>query len=175
MRSKTLITLSLALLLFLFALGTYAWWYRAVVLRDKEVQDRMLVITEKSVREMKTEATRDALTDIEVFSEKLRARYVHDETVVQFLDSIAVLGRTHGTDTEVASVSVIERTDTQPAFLSMDIRIEGSFGAVMRTIGSIENLPVWSRAEKGTVELVPNIEGTSALWRAVIGVVVAKE
>ena len=45
----------------------------------------------------------------------------------------------------------------------------------MRTIGSIENLPVWSRVEKVTVELVPNIEGTSALWRAVIGVVVAKE
>jgi len=175
MRSRTLFLLIGALGILLIAFLSYAWWYRETLLLDAAVSQKTETILQKSVREVRVARAQAALDEIDMFTERLAGRYVSNETIVVFLDSLEALGRSLGGATTVSSVSVREATEFDPSFFAIDLEIIGSFNTVMRTIGSVENLSHWSRVEKGMVELIPAIDGKSSAWRGVVTVLVAKQ
>lgn len=164
MRRVTFIHLILASVLTLSMVGAYLFWYKAV---DKARGESAVLaenIRTQSQESAKVDAAKVALESLAEDEASIRGYLVKEEEIVPFLERLEETGAGLGATIDVVSVSTETRAERNRIMLS--VKIEGSFDAVLRTLGSIEYGPYDSSVERITFDTVPVSEAPSGLWTA---------
>lgn len=136
---STLSHLIVALILCVSSVVAYSVWYASL-----SAKNSMVAGLERDIR-FKTEAasriftTRTTLANVANSEAVVRSSFVQETGVVSFIDALEDRGKEQGAVVNVLSVS----TEGAPEQLSLvlSLTVEGTFEAMMRTVGAIEHLP----------------------------------
>jgi hypothetical protein len=100
--------------------------------------------------------------------------FVAKEDIVTFLEELEASGRAVGADVEVASVGV--ETVGEREQVAVSLRVEGSFDAVMRTLGTIEYGSYDGIVTSMTLDTPVQSSSGGKLWTGIIALTIgAKE
>lgn len=119
----------------------YGFWYSTVANKSIEVATLQNQIDTKTEGAARIAAARTALTEIIGDESLVEGYFVPDTGVVPFIDTLESLATAQKASMKVLSVSVGGTTKQSNLTLLLTISIDGTFDAVMRTIGAIEYAP----------------------------------
>ena len=135
----TLTQAGIAIVILGCTLALYGFSYAAISAKSAEVAGLENLITTKMETAKRIASARAALVEIAGEEAGIRNYFVSGDSVVAFIDNLEARGRAQRTSVTVLSVSTAS-DDAHPT-LAMTLAIEGTFDAVMRTIGAIEYAP----------------------------------
>jgi hypothetical protein len=147
-------------------LGAYAFWYAALGKASAEAAVLAENVRSKSQESEKIAAAKVALETLAEDEASIRAYLVREEEIVPFLGRLEETGAGLGASVDVVSVSTETLAERNRIMLS--VKIEGTFDAVLRTLGSIEYGPYDSSVERVTFDTVPSGETPSGEWTATV-------
>lgn len=136
---QSLTNLGVVLVIAGIVFAGYRIWDSIVLAKSAvvaNVDHRIMVKTETASR---ITSVRASLSEIESDEKNIQNYFVSKTKVVTFIDDLERQGRALGAMVGVSSVAVVD-TAEYPT-LTLTFSIEGTFDAVMRTIGSIEYAP----------------------------------
>lgn len=162
---KALLQLVVTLVVVAAAAGGYALFYEAVSAKSAEAAALQTQINEKTEASARVMAAQAALSEIAADEAAVQAYFVPETAVVPFIDDLESRGRVLHTTVAVTSVAA-KHVENRPV-LVLALTIDGSFDAVMRTVGAIEYAPYDISVSSLTLALV---DGGN--WRANLGVLV---
>ncbi|HQU08270.1 MAG: hypothetical protein B7X04_03745 [Parcubacteria group bacterium 21-54-25] len=141
MNRSVIIQLGVACAVLLVAGGGYWWWSARVAQVQAAVATLSTDISTKQAALARADTTRTELTALTKDEAAMGAYIVSESDIVTFLGVLESTGRATGA--HVSVVSVTPQHTTAHATLSVSVKVTGSFGAVMRTVGAIENVPYY--------------------------------
>lgn len=165
MTRNPLFHVGLAVLTVGIASGGY--WYANYVLGVASTRTTELQASIAQKR-LQIGANEDALRTLQGAEEErdaINGYFVSSDTTVPFLEELEATGRSLGS--VVSVVSVAEVTTPRP-LLNVALRVEGSFVAVMRTVGAIEYGPRDIQVTAFTMDTDAGAEEGSTMWRATL-------
>ncbi len=128
-----------ALIVCIVVLVGYGIWYGAITAKSAVVADLQNQIDAKTETAHRITAARATLAGIAGDEATVQNFFVPESGVVAFIDVLEKKGKVHGAAVSVSSVATAG-TPAQPT-IAFAFTIEGTFDAVMRTVGSIEYAP----------------------------------
>ena len=128
-----------ALILCVLVSVGYGIWYVAISSQSTDVANVENQIAEKTQPANHIASTRAALTEIAGDENIIQKYFVSKTDIVAFIDNLEERGKAQKTEISVLSVST-EGAPLQPTLI-LSLTINGTFDAVMRTVGSIEYAP----------------------------------
>lgn len=128
-----------ALSLCVAALVGHGFWYIVVTNKSAEVTGLQNQIDAKAESVARTASARTALSEISGDESVVQSYFVQETGVVSFIDNLETRARAQTATVKVLSVSV-DNAGKQST-LAFSLTINGTFDAVMRTIGAIEYAP----------------------------------
>jgi len=131
--------LLLALVISIAAIASYGAWYAAVSNKSKEVADLQGQITAATQSIGRVASARAALAGIADEEAKVRGYFVPESGVVAFINDLESRGLAQKAAVTMLSVST-GGTAARPTLL-LSLSLEGTFDAIMRTVGAIEYAP----------------------------------
>lgn len=153
----------------------YGLWYAAVAKRSVAVADVQSKIDTKTDTASRINAARAVLSEIENDEFTVQSYFVPETGVVSFISDLEARARAQTAVMKVLSVST-GSVKKQPT-LTLSLAIDGTFDAVMRTVGAVEYAPynlsvsefslgktgkdVWHASLGITVGLVPASTATT--------------
>jgi hypothetical protein len=168
------IRLGIAIVLFAGVLGGYWVWYSVVADQSARAVELQSQIDTKTSLEQRAAAARTELSEISSDEAAVQQHFVSNDTIVSFLGDLENRGVATGATVKVLSVS--SATITGHAALQINLQINGTFPAVMNTIGSIEYAPydlsvatLSLNQSAGGSGAAPN---TASLWSASVNILV---
>ena len=117
----------------------YGFWYAAVGTKSVAVADLEGRVVTKTATANRVASSRASLLEISGDEATIRSYFVPETGVVSFIDSLQMRGKERGATVNVVSVSAA--TATAEPSLVFSLSINGTFSAVMNTIGAIEYAP----------------------------------
>jgi len=117
----------------------YSFWYAVIAEKSASVANLQSQIDTKTETARRIASARAMITEIEGDEAIVQSYFVPKTGVVTFIDNLETQGREQGTAVNVLSVST--GTDGSQPTLTLSITVNGTFDAVMRTIGAIEYSP----------------------------------
>ncbi|MFH1178400.1 MAG: hypothetical protein V1711_01605 [bacterium] len=117
----------------------YSFWYAAIAEKSAFVVDFQSQIETKTETAKRIASARATITEIKGDEAIVQSYFVPKTGVVTFIDNLETQGREQGTTVNVLSVST--GTDGSRPTLILSITVNGTFDAVMHTIGAIEYSP----------------------------------
>ena len=117
----------------------YAVWYAAVANKSAAVASLESRIAAKTETASRIASARSALSGIAGDEDVVQNYFVPETGVVSFINSLEAHGKALESSVSVLSVST-EEQETRPMLL-LALSIEGTFDAVLRTVGTIEYAP----------------------------------
>ncbi|MES2668440.1 MAG: hypothetical protein V4644_01995 [Patescibacteria group bacterium] len=166
MMKRTLIQLGISFLVLASVLGAYAFCYNVLVAAKADAAALAAEIGKKSQEASRIQETRDALEGLAADEAVMQGYLIRQEDIVPFLTMLEERARELGSTLEVVSVSAEKGAERGRILLSL--RVDGSFDAVLRTLGSIEYGPYDAQIQSVTFDTPGNAMGTSTapLWTA---------
>lgn len=128
-----------ALVLLISSVLGYGVWYATIAAQSASVANLESQINTKTAAASRVASARAALAKIAGDEAAVQSYFVPETGVVSFIDDLETRARAQGTVLSVLSVST-SGTGAQSAFV-FALTINGSFDAVMRTVGAIEYAP----------------------------------
>jgi hypothetical protein len=119
--------------------AAYGMGYALISAKSAAVADVQSKIDAKTETMNRIAATRATLASITNDEASVQSYFVPEADVVTFIDSLQAHGRVLKAVVDVTSVAK-SGTSVQPA-LALALTIQGTFDAMMRTVGSIEYAP----------------------------------
>lgn len=119
------------------ALVSYGVWYAIVSEKSMAVAVLQSQIDAKTATVDRVATARAAFAEMAGDEATIQSYFVPEAGVVAFIDSLESRGAALGTAVRVLSVSA---NKTPPSFV-LTIEVEGTFDAVLRTVGAIEYAP----------------------------------
>ena len=157
------------------ALSLYGYWYAVISEKSVAVAELQGKINAKTETASRIASARAALSDIADDEAAVQGYFVPETGVVPFISDLERRARAQSASLKVLSVATAGGAK-QPA-LVLSLAVEGSFDAVMRTVGAIEFAPydlviskfsmgengkgVWSASFEITVGSTPAAAATS--------------
>ena len=155
----------LALIISLAVIVGYATWYANVSKKSSDVANLQNQIAVASDDMSRISSARDALSDIADDEDAIQNYFVSDVNVVSFINELEMLGFAESATVGVISVSK-SGTRTFPTLL-LTLSIDGTFDAVMRTVGAIEYAPYAI-----SVSTLGVVRGEGNIWHANLNIIV---
>jgi len=140
-------------------LATYGVWYAAVSAKSASVTALQGQIDTKTETIKRLATTRATFAEMAGDEAVVQGYFVPETGVVSFIDSLESRGDSLGATVNVLSVST-SKTSAQPS-LELSLAINGTFDAVMRTVGAIEYAPYALSIMSLSVE-----QEAGGVWRA---------
>ncbi|OGG48756.1 hypothetical protein A3G63_02270 [Candidatus Kaiserbacteria bacterium RIFCSPLOWO2_12_FULL_52_8] len=134
-----IVHLGFALLLCIVVLVGYRFWYSAIIAKNASVANLESNIALKNAAAERISIARTTLAELAVDEARVQKHFAQEANVVSFIGDLEGRGRTLGTTVTVSSVSM-SGTGARAA-LNFALSINGTFDAVMRTVGAIEYAP----------------------------------
>lgn len=154
-----------ALLIAVLASRWFGVWYATVSNMSAvaaQVQNQIAGANENVQR---IASARAALTEIAGDEASVRDHFVAEENVVTFVNDLEARGHAQGVTVSAQSIS--KNTTSSGPVLLVALSLEGTFDAVMRTIGAIEYAPYAVSVSALSVE-----QGAADAWHANLNLVV---
>jgi hypothetical protein len=148
----------------LIVIAGYCAWYSVISAKSNSVANLQSQIDTETETASRAASARAAVSEIESDEATVHNYFVPETGVVAFINNLEEQGQSEGTTVDVLSVST--GTDSLPT-LSFSLTIEGTFDAVMRTVGAIEYSPY----DLSISEFSINQDEKSG-WQANLGLVV---
>lgn len=148
--SRSLISLAIALVLLVAAGGMYAFAYLRLESDTVKAAKLEQQVESKSAALEQLARTHSALSGLPAQETTIEQYFVGKQEIVPFLESLQSTGRPLGATVDVLSVG--DATPGSHPRLSLSLTITGSFDAVMRTLGAIENGPYDGELTNVTVD-----------------------
>ncbi len=139
---SSLIHLAVMTTLLVAVLLGYGYWYSVVSAKSAEVVQLQSQIDSKNATASYIASVRSALAEISNDEAVVQSYFVSESDVVTFINDLQSRGSTKESVVSVSSVSSVpvSKTSAHPA-LKLSLKVQGTFDAVLRTIGSIEYAP----------------------------------
>lgn len=141
MKKRTLIQFSIACIVLFAVVGVNWWWASRIVVARENVNTLATKIAAKRDAVMRTSVIHSELASFTRSNSVLSAYFVSDSNIVPFLGALGATGRATGASISILSVALHDKTAHKT--LSVSVKANGSFNAVMRTVGAIENVPYY--------------------------------
>ncbi len=135
MKTPALTHLIVAALVFLVLVGAYVYAFFETQRLERDVLTLSADIAAKTNEHQEAGSVRTALAEVEAQEAKLESHLVPASDIVPFLESVEALGSEFGARVSVLSVS----DPAEDGKIALSLSVEGSFDAVMRTVGVLEN------------------------------------
>lgn len=135
---KTYFYLTFALIFFAVTLGGYAVWYYELGALSSSVSDITAEVTARNQGAAQALVAEDELTKLSAQESAIRNYFVSSSDIVSFLEGLQTVGTQFKSKVSIVSV---EANPLPRQHLNLSLHISGSFDAVMRTVGAIENSP----------------------------------
>ncbi len=119
----------------------YGFWYAAVAHKSMAVADLQNQINMKTETSIRVAAARTALAEIAGDESVVQSYFVPETGVVSFIDDLQARARAQTAVMKVLSVSTGGTAKQSNLTLLLAISINGTFDAVMRTVGAVEYAP----------------------------------
>lgn len=161
MRRPALIQFIVAALLMLAALGAYGVELLMLSATRTKASTAFAEVARIEEEGRAVANAKDTIAALENDEASVASHFISPEGIVPFLEEVERSGKELGTTIEVVSVSSINASDGR---ITLALRIQGGFGAVMRTLGSLEYGPQDIRTTSLTLDTVSGED--SALWTA---------
>lgn len=123
----------------IFAIVSYGIWYSAVSNKSQAVADLQARIDDAQKNVNRIAKARAVLAQIATDEAKVKSYFVPESGIVGFIDMLEARGQ--GENASVSVLSVATGGSPSKPVLLLTVSLEGTFDAVMRTIGSIEYAP----------------------------------
>ncbi len=120
-------------------LAGYGAAYAAVAAESASVAALESQIGAATATANRIASARAALAEIAGDEAAVQAYFVPESAIVAFINALEERGRAQGASVSVASVSA--QTVKAHPMLALALTVTGTFGAVMRTVGSVEYAP----------------------------------
>lgn len=144
----------------------YGFWYAAVGAKSVTVASLESRVATKTETANQIAASRSSLAEIARDEATIQSYFVPETGVVPFIDSLQALGKEQGTSVDVLSVSSAGAGTEEPSLL-LSLTINGTFSAVMRTVGAIEYAPY-----NLTISALSIMQKPKEGWRADVNLIV---
>ena len=128
-----------ALALCIVSLVGYGVWYAYLGAESASIAEIQSKIDAKTVTAAHAASVRASLAEISGDEAAMQGYFVPETGIVTFIDSLEAYGRSQKAAVNILSVSS-NTTGTHPAFV-LALTVQGSFDAVMRTVGLMEYAP----------------------------------
>ncbi len=168
MNRFTLIHFSIALAILVLTTGGYWLWQSQLGV----VQNDISSLTTKIVGKEKTlvyarNANKD-LASLESTGLTMHNYLISNGNLVAFLAELEGIGKY--VDASISTMSVMPKLSTHHPMLRVSVKIIGSFGSVMRSIGAIENMPYYVVVDVITVDHAAPLTSASKKtdWTALV-------
>jgi len=119
--------------------GFYGMWYTAISHKSNEVVNLQGQIDAANENAGRIALAKAAISEIVMDEEHMLNYFVSESSVVSFINELEALGISEGSIVTVLSVSK-GGTPSVPTIV-IALSIQGTFDAVMRTVGAIEYVP----------------------------------
>lgn len=167
MKKGPALSLIVSVLVALGAVGGYVFWYHLMQgLRAESVQLETDILAKEGER-VRAASARTAEGDLLAQENFIASHLVKTTDIVLFLERIEGTGKTFGAVVKVASVSGEGKTSNGK--ISLALSVTGTFDAVMRTVGAIENGPYANMVSDLTLDTPDKGETWSATGMFVVG------
>lgn len=157
---------------FMLALGVavvtvsgYIAWFYFISQKSSDVASLQSQIVTETGNVNRIAAARAALSEIAGDEANVQSYFISESEVVTFINSLEALGLAQKATVNVLSVST-GGTSVQPTLL-LALTVQGTFDAVMRTIGAIEYAPYDVAISKFGVQ-----QDAKDSWNATLSLVV---
>lgn len=137
MKNSALIHLGIAILVAILAVIAYVWWQEQVlqaVSAARTLAEEASSVSGTQAETLRSKTELSTLTADEAFVEE---RFLPPSGIVEFLEGLEETGRSYEAEVSVVSVSDVLDGDR----IAIALSVEGSFDAVMRTLGTLEYGP----------------------------------
>jgi len=141
MNRSIFIQFGIAFVALLVAGGGWMWWSAHITAMHTHVEALSTSIQEKQMILARAATTRAELASLTSDKITINSYFVSESDIVTFLNVLEATGRASGAT--VSIVSVAPHKDTKYPMLNVSTKIVGSFDAVLRTVGAIENIPYY--------------------------------
>jgi len=162
---KSFFHLTLWSLIAAATMAGYGYWYARIADKSAIVAELQAQIDSKSEAASRIASARATLSEISKDEAVVQSYFVPETAVVPFINDLEARARMQKAALKVLSVST-SGTPAQPT-LTLALALDGSFDAVMRTLGAIEYAPYYLSITK--VSLIENGEG---VWHADLEMIV---
>lgn len=133
---QSLTNFAVALIVAGVACAGYIFWNSVISAKSAVVADVEYRIVIKTEAASRITSVRTALAELEGDENKIALYFISKSEIVTFIDELEQQGKDLGSTVGVSSVSSVDSTDHP--MLTLTFAIEGTFDAVMRTVGAIE-------------------------------------
>lgn len=173
---KTGISFIIAFLVTASAFGVYTFFFTATKNKAESARDIAIRSGDIEVKQARLALTLATLKEQDDNIKKLDELFIKQKEIVNFTKRIESLGAVSGIKISIAGLTPTLSKDNAP-ILSFDIKTEGKFVDIMRTLELLENFPAkieWNsvkikRESEGKVIVVKTKGGTSQvvepLWK----------
>ena len=141
----------IALVFALAMVAGYSGWYATISKESSAVAELQKQITTESENVNRIASARTALSQIAGDEANVQSYFVSEAGVVTFINSLEARGLAQKTTVSVLSVS--KGGSVSAPTLLISLTINGTFDAVMRTVGAIEYAPYTVSIETLGVQL----------------------
>lgn len=148
-----------ALIIAILASRLFGIWYATISNMSAAAAQVQNQIAGANENVQRIASARAALTEIAGDEASVRSHFVSEEGVVAFVNDLEARGHAQGVTVSVRSVS--KDTVSSGPVLLVALSLEGTFDAVMRTIGAIEYAPYAVSVSALSVE-----QGAADAWHA---------
>lgn len=169
---KTGILLIVAFILTAGASGVYSFFFAATKSKAENATVLAVRAGEVESKRAKLGLTLATLKDQADNIQKLDELFIKQKEIVNFAKKIESLGVNSGTKISIERLTPAPTKDGVPT-LSFNVKVQGKFADVMRTLELLENFP--AKIEWGSVSIKRESEGSIAVVRAKGGVLQATE
>jgi hypothetical protein len=162
MSRASLIPFGISILALAIVGGVYFFWYQNVTKLSAHAADLLTHVNEKDTEIKRISAANATFAALSSDEAAIAQYFVADNKVVPFLEEIQSTGKSFGSSIEVVSVSA--ETIGAP-HLTVSLKIDGTFDAVVRTLGALEYAPRDIVVNDIALTSTPGAKGES-LWSA---------
>jgi len=138
--NRTLTHLAIAGALLALSIAGYVFAYMFVDSAGAKVAGAQQEIEAKSRESQEIRKASTALAALADSEGRVREYFVSTEGIVPFLEEVTSTGSALGSSVEVVSVTEAAPVEGR-TFVTLALRISGSFSSVMRTVGALEFAP----------------------------------
>lgn len=162
--NKNYIPLVTALVILALTLILYVGWLYSVSQISTSIRTTQAEIVKATQESMQGAKTKEALLALSSNAEVIRGYFVEKESLVTFLEALSKTGTALGSTLEIVSVSDSKDAQGFPRIV-VALKIQGSFDAVLRTVGALEQGPYDSKVETMHIE-ARQLDTVGEAWTA---------
>lgn len=129
--------LIIASVIVIASIGAFVVEYYVLDNSQTRVTELQKQVLDQKAEIARAERARSALASLDTNENTLQSFFLKKDNIVSFIESLQATGK--GTGASVQVVSVSDDKSTGHPRISVSLLISGSFDAVMRTVGILEN------------------------------------